>query len=93
MLKTGLLLLEASRPGMLEKLSREKSRVRRIVARDPKNLFENPKLFKDQHFEELAPGWWLGTNNSLQQVKVWLRRACECANLIWAEDFKIGGFR
>lgn len=86
LLGEGLRALEQIRPGTLEKLSHIKPRSRRIVARDPKQLFERSHLAKD-YAEKLTDDWWFGTNNSANETATWLVRACQCAGLTWGKDF------
>ncbi len=83
----GLQAIETERPGTLEKLSQIKKRTKRIVARDRNSLFESPHLVQD-HSSQIPSRWWVGTNNSSQEVKSWLRQAVECAGLRWDADFK-----
>jgi len=80
--------IEKKVPGTLDKLSNVRARSRRIVAREPSQLFDKEHLAK-KYAERLLPGWWYGTNNSEEQVRVWLKRACELAGLKWGRDFKI----
>lgn len=87
LLNKALRELEARSSGTLEKLSQIKPRTRRIVARDPKALFDRQHLAKD-HSQQLMGGWWVGTNNSADETKTWLKRACLCANLKWGREFK-----
>lgn len=75
----------------LPKLSRIKPRSRRIVAREPKDLFDQPHLV-EEYAERLDSHWFYGTNNSAQETEAWLKRACECANLEWGKDFKTNIF-
>src|SRR5438876_11413595 len=63
LLSGGLRALEEARPDTLEKLSHIKPRTRRIVARDPKQLFDREHL-AELHSEPLIDGWSYGTNNS-----------------------------
>jgi hypothetical protein len=87
LLAGGLKALEEARPGTLEKLSHIKPRSRRIVARDPKDLFDKDHLAKD-YADKLTDGWYYGTNNSANETNVWLERAASCAGLKWGEEFK-----
>jgi hypothetical protein len=87
LLAAGLRVLEEDRPGTLEKLSHIKPRSRRIVAPDPKHLFDKPHLAK-RYAEPLMDGWWYGTNNSALETNSWLERACSIAELRWGDDFK-----
>jgi hypothetical protein len=87
LLSAGLLALESAQPGTIEKLSHIKPRSRRIVARDPKQLFDKDHLAKD-YAEKLTEGWFFGTNNSANETNAWLQRACECAGVTCGEQFK-----
>ena len=86
LLREGLRALERSVPGTLEKLSQLKPRSRRIVARDPRQLFDREHLVTD-YAEQLVDGWWFGTNNSSHETNLWLSRACAFADLEWGTEF------
>lgn len=86
MLRLSLESIEQVAPGTLERLSQIKPRSKRIVAREPRLLFDSPNLVSE-YSEKLANGWWFGTNNSAQETKAWLQRAVECAGLRWGPDF------
>lgn len=88
LLAEGLQVIEKTRPGTLEKLSHIKPRSKRIVAHDPKELFESERLRKNSEKLRLFDDWWYGTNNSAQETSAWLERACSCAALKWRADFK-----
>ena len=77
---------------MLDKLTQIRPRSKRIVSRDKKLLFVNEKMAED-YGEPLGNGWFFGTNNSSQETRAWLERACKCAGLEWGKDFKtnVGG--
>jgi hypothetical protein len=84
-LAEGLKAIEALRPGTLAKLSEVKSRTRRIVARDPRELFDKTHL-AEKHVSKLMDGWYYGTNNSAQETNRWLREGAELAGLRWGKD-------
>ena len=86
LLGAGLRALEKERPGTLEKLSKVKKTTKRIVAHDPKDLFEQASL-AEKFGTQLVNGWWYGTNNSAQETEAWLQRACECAGVEWGKEF------
>lgn len=88
MLAEGLKSIEAHKPGTLEKLSTIKPRSKRIVAADKNKLFEDAELV-DKYSERLMTGWWYGTNNSADETKTWLKRACELGGLTWDKDFSV----
>lgn len=87
LLAEALRALEAKYPGTLEKLSQFKGRSRRIVARDPKLLFDKAHLTAN-HAEKLIDGWYFGTNNSADSTNSWLRRACAFAGVEWGKEFR-----
>jgi hypothetical protein len=87
LLRGALLEIEKARPGTLDELSQMKPRSKRIVARDPRNLFAKEKM-AENFAKPLGEGWFYGTNNSRQETEDWLRRACKCAGLKWGVDFK-----
>jgi hypothetical protein len=89
MLKAGLILLEKAKPGTLEKLSNIKPHSKRIVAHNRNELFDSKHLV-EEFSEKLAGDWWVGTNNSAQEVRAWLERAIGCAGLVWNKDFRAG---
>jgi hypothetical protein len=78
--------IERERPGTLDKLSTIQPRSKRIVARDPSLLFTSKEL-SEEYSERLGSGWWFGTNNSAQETKSWLKRACNLAGLVWGKEF------
>jgi hypothetical protein len=57
----------------LDKLSAEKGRTKRPVARRRELLYEDPKLSK--YADEIEGGWWIATNNSYPEVEKFIRRA------------------
>ncbi|HTZ66073.1 MAG TPA: hypothetical protein VMB83_01145 [Roseiarcus sp.] len=86
LLRAALLAIESARPGSLEELCHIRPRSKRIVARDKKLLFTSEAM-SEEFSEQLGDGWWYGTNNSAQETKAWLQRACSCAGLTWGSDF------
>ncbi len=86
LLGEGLRALEKERPGTLDKLSHVKPRTKRIVARNPGDLFDQPEL-SAKYAERLSDSWWYGTNNSAAETNPWLERGCEMAGLRWGKDF------
>jgi hypothetical protein len=87
LLSQGLQRLEQCSRGTLDKLSKVKPRTKRIVARDPSVLFDQPKLVND-YAEKLVDGWWFGTNNSKDETVAWLKRGCELAGIVWDKDMQ-----
>ena len=88
LLALSLLSIEKATPGTLDNLTNVKPRSRRIVARNPNELFDKPHLAKDYAEKLGKDGWYYGTNNSANETNAWLKRACAHAGLKWGEDFK-----
>lgn len=86
LLKAGLIALEKQYPGTLDKLAKIKTTTKRIVARNPADLFDTPGL-SEEYGMKLNDNWWYGTNNSKQETNAWLKRACECAGIEWGKNF------
>ena len=86
LLSAGLHALEKVKPGTLEKLSKVKKSTKRIVAKNPSDLFDTPGL-SETYSQKLMDGWSYGTNNSAQETNAWLERACEAAGVKWGKDF------
>lgn len=84
-LSEGLKALERCHPGMLNELSAIMPRSKRIVSRDPEQLFKNPELVR-KYSEKLVSGWWFGTNNSSDETVAWLRRGAKIAGLEWGKE-------
>lgn len=87
MLVHGLDLIEAARPGTMEKLSARKKQSKRPVAKTRAALYdvEHP----DSHSTQLKCGWYVGTNNKAAEARGVLRQAVELAGLVWGQDFAI----
>ncbi|MDX9860532.1 MAG: hypothetical protein RBS99_06400, partial [Rhodospirillales bacterium] len=86
LLAESLLAFEDAKPGTLTSLSRVKGRTKRIVAREPSQLFKSPEL-AEKYSEPLGNGWYFGTNNSALETRTWLKRAAACAGLKPGADF------
>ncbi len=84
-LSEGLRAMEKYRPGTLDELSTIIPRSKRIVSRDPEQLFKKPSLVQ-KYSEKLVDGWWFGTNNSTDETLTWLRRGADIAGLEWGKD-------
>ena len=73
----------------LARLSEEKGRTRRLVARRPADLFpEDKPHLVEKGAAELGDGWWVNTNNSQDAVKSWLRKAAVVAGLDPSRDLR-----
>lgn len=69
----------------LEKLSAEKGRTRRIVARRPEALYPGrPDLA--HHSVKICGSWHVGTNYSLRDIRRILRIACNVAGIQYGRD-------
>jgi hypothetical protein len=88
LLGQGLRELEKYQPGLLKQLSAIKPRTKRIVAREPSQLFDQSDL-SEKYADQLVDGWWYGTNNSADETRTWLKRGAELANLIWDKDMSV----
>ncbi len=86
-LAEGLKAFEIIRPGTLDELTKIMPRSKRIVSRDPKQLFKNPEMVR-MFSEKLVDGWWFGINNSAAETLTWLRRGADIAGLEWGKDGK-----
>lgn len=87
LLSEGLKAFEKHRLGTLRDLAEVKPRSKRIVAREPAQLFMNQELVQ-KYSEKLVDGWWFGTNNSKEETLTWLRRGAEKAGLVWGKDVR-----
>lgn len=79
LLLVGLTAIERMRPGSLEKLSCERGRTKRPVARMRELLYGDARLAK--HAARIEGGWWVATNNSFPEVEKFIRRAAFHAGL------------
>jgi hypothetical protein len=84
-----LYCIECEAPGTLEKLSQIRNQTKRIAARDRISLFKGKEAeFIEKHSFDLGNGYFVGTNNSADEVDNWLRKAVATAGLTWGTDFK-----
>ena len=75
--------------GFLEKLSAKTTKSRRIVAKDPRNLYlNNPSLHK-KYALRLIDQWWIDTNLSRPQCEQRLEVACGIVGLQFGVDLKL----
>ncbi|WP_300527250.1 hypothetical protein [Maricaulis sp.] len=75
-------------PGLLERLSREEVRGRRIVAAAPARLYpRSPHLAKTA--ESLVDGWFVDINLSKQQKLTRIKIACHLAGLHYGQHVEI----
>ena len=71
--------IEGLRPGTLDKLSRDRSKGKRIAARERDLLYKTPRAPKFS--KQIAGGWWVAINNSGDEVEKFIRRAAFHAGL------------
>ena len=74
LLLIGLCAIERARPGTLAKLSADKTRTKRAVAKERSALNDNPEI-AERFSQEIEGGWWVLTNNSYAETEKFLRRA------------------
>ena len=74
-------------PSFLEKFASnpKHGRLRRYLARDPKDLHPNtPEL---EHLSrQLKSGWWINTHHSIAGIRQIIKMACEHANVKYGSD-------
>lgn len=80
LLLVGLTAIERRRPQTLQKLAAERSRTKRVVARDRDELNANVQLAR-RFSRQIEGGWWVFTNNSFPECEKFLRRAAFHAGL------------
>lgn len=88
---TCLRMLAAYRPGLLDALSKQRTRSRRIVARDPAKLYLNRPALAEDYAEKLDDDWWVDINLSRPQIELRLNLACDLAGLDFGKDVVIAG--
>jgi hypothetical protein len=83
--------LVKKRPSLFQSLLREGSARRRWIALTPEALFPlSPHLVR-QHAYKIAPGWFIDTNLSRQQIEARVAKAAELAGLHWGDSVQILG--
>ena len=70
----------------LEALSKKQTRSRRIVARNPRDLYLRRPQLAENHASKLVGPWWADTNLSRQQCEKRLQTACSVAGLEFGRD-------
>lgn len=61
---------------------------RRLVARNPDDLYTNPKLVQNAS-RNLGNGWWLATNNSTALKRKYIQTACEVAGVKFGSQLRL----
>jgi hypothetical protein len=69
--------------------SRKHGRKRRFIARDRYELYPGRPDLADNHYYELKPGWYVGTNYSKQNIADIIRMACDVASIKFRTDLII----
>lgn len=78
--------LAESEPRFLDKLGALSTRARRIVAREPEDLFLRKPELARKFAVPLCRGWWADTNLSRQQCENRLKLACDVAEITFGRD-------
>lgn len=73
-------------PRFFERLSRVTTRSRRIVAKNPTDLFLKKPELAEKYAARLSGPWWVDTNLSRAQCEQRLRTACEIAGIEFGND-------
>jgi len=82
--------LDRRDPSFLERfIARKHGRRRRYVAQDRLELYPSRPDLAADHYIELKPGWYMGTNYSRQGIERILRLACDVASLSFGADLQI----
>ena len=73
-------------PHLIERLSEETTKARRIVARRPEDLYlKNPEL-AEKFAVQLTDQWWVDTNLSRSQCEQRLKTVCKATGLGFGSD-------
>ena len=72
--------------GFLERLSEKSTKSRKIVARNPKELYFRKPHLAEKYAHRLTDQWWVDTNLSQLQCEQRLKTACDVAGLEWGRD-------
>ena len=62
---------------------------RRLVARNPRDLYPYSPHLQDQHARNLGNGWWLGTCLNAATIRSRIKTACEVAGVKFGSDLKL----
>ena len=69
--------------------SRKHGRKRRYIARDRFELYPGRPDLANNYYDELKPGWYVGTNYSRQNIEDIIRMACDVASAGFGTDLQI----
>jgi predicted type IV restriction endonuclease len=82
--------LDRRDPSFLQRfIARKHGRRRRYVAQDRLELYPSRPDLAADHYVELKPGWYAGTNYSRRAVESIIRLACDVASLSFGSDLQI----
>jgi predicted type IV restriction endonuclease len=82
--------LDRRDPFFLERfITRKHGRRRRYVAQHRLELYPGRPDLAEDHYVELKPGWYAGTNYSRQVIESIIRLACDVASLSFGSDLQI----
>ena len=84
-----LLKLADLDPGFLERLSEVTTSARRIVSRNPTDLYRKSPHLAEECAKLLKSPWWFDTNLSWPQCKNRLKSACDVADILYGVDLVI----
>lgn len=76
-------------PQFLERLSEKTTKARRIVAREPRELYLRKPELSEKYASRLTGHWWVDTNLSQQQCELRIKIACEVAGLQFGNDLEL----
>ena len=85
-LKRALLVLSEKDSSVLERLSQHVVKNRRVVARNPQDLYLNSPHLANKFAFELTDEWCFDGNLSLSQLQLRLELACEVAGIRYGHD-------
>lgn len=84
-----LRLLSERFPTLLTSLSKVKYTNRRIISRDPLDLYLKSPHLAEKHAEKLTGDWWIDLNLNQRQVELRLDTACQNAGLKFGSDLQL----
>ena len=76
-----LLELAKLEEGFLDRLARMRTKSRRIIAKDPEDLYLRSPTLAEQFAVRLIGPWWVDVNLSRSQVELRLKQACAILDL------------
>lgn len=76
-------------PGILEKVAQMKGHTRRYIARDRNDIHSERSDLNNRCTYEFRPGWFVGTNYSLNDTNRILEGICKASGLEFSKDIKL----